>query len=480
MRRVGIFLVFVLGLGALILSQRHVANGTVEGGPLSPVKLTYWEKWNGFEGEAMGRVVSLFNQRQRERAEREPGYRPIEVRQVTISKWEQKLLVAIAGGNPPDLAGTISFLLPGYVDKGAALDLTDRLKAAGLDEQHFSPAYYELGRHRGRVWAVPTTPGALALHWNRKAFREAGLDPDVAPRTIEELDAFAEKLTKWEVTLADGQKELRTGYLPDVPAEQKRLVAAGWLPVEPGLWHWAWGYFFGGELIRGDRISAADPGNVRALEWVASYSRKIGVEEMQRFRSGFGSLASPQNPFLTGQVAMVIQGVWMFNFIDKYGPGLDWAAAPFPYPADRPDLASSTDVEADQLIIPRGTEHPDEAFEFVKFVSSAEAMEMLCLGQKKHSPLKVMSESFVSEHPHPYMKLFHALSLSPNGFHPPKTGVYNEYLRALSAAIGEIINLRQPAREALRGVEERVQKAYDREQRSARRRERALSGEAHR
>src|SRR5262245_53766937 len=59
------------------------------GDPSSPRKIVYWEKWTGFEGEAMGRVVSLFNERQRDKAKREPGYRPIEVRQVTISKIEQ-------------------------------------------------------------------------------------------------------------------------------------------------------------------------------------------------------------------------------------------------------------------------------------------------------------------------------------------------------------------------------------------------------
>jgi ABC-type glycerol-3-phosphate transport system substrate-binding protein len=477
MRRFGLPLVLLFSLVALaaLFQRRGAEHALARTGAVSPRKITYWEKWNGFEGEAMERVVQLFNQRERQRAEHEPGYRPIEVRQVTISKWEQKLLVAIAGGNPPDVAGTISFFLPAYVDKGALLDLTDRLKGTGLDESHFAAAYYDLGRYRGRVYALPTTPGALALHYNRAQFREAGLDPDVAPHSIEELDALAEKLTKWEVTLPDGSKQMQTGYLPEVPADQKRLVQVGFLPSEPGLWHWAWGYFFGGSLIDGDRISTADPENVRAFEWVASYSKKLGVDKIQRFRSGFGNIASAQNAFLSGKVAMVVQGVWMFNFIEKYGPGLDWAAAEFPHPADRPDLQGATDVEADQIVIPRGARHPDEAFEFIKFVGSQEAMEMLCLGQKKHSPLRVMSEQFVRQHPHPYLRLFHELSQRPNGFHPPKIGVYNEYLRTLTPAVDEIIALRRPPSEALAHVEQRMQKAYDRELRAARRRQNAAT-----
>lgn len=472
MRRIDLVFLTVVALGAAFsLAQgRTLQDSASASGRVLPRKITYWEKWTGFEGEAMGRVVSLFNERERARAAREPGYRPIEVRKVTISKFEQKLLVAIAGGNPPDVAGIISFLLPSYVDKGALLDLTDRLEKTELARGHFAPAYYDLGRYRGRTWAVPTTPSTLALHYNRQLFREAGLDPDMPPRTLEELDAFAEQLTKWEVTLPDGRREVRTGYLPDVPPEQKRLVQAGFLPGEPGLWHWAWGYYFGGKLIDGDRVTTAHPDNVRALEWVASYSRKLGVDKIQRFRSGFGNVASPQNPFLSGKVAMEIQGVWMFNFIEKYAPGFDWAAAPFPHPRSRPDLAHTTDVEADQLVIPKGAAHPDEAFEFLRFVSSQEAMEMLCLGQKKHTPLMDMSPDFRARHPHPYLELFHELGKSPAAFHPPQTGVYNEYLRTLVAAVDEIMNLRRPPRDALLRVEARVQKAYDRELKAARRR----------
>src|SRR5690606_12100121 len=112
----------------------------------------------------------------------------------------------------------------------------------------------------------------------------------------------------------------------------------------------------------------------------------------------------------------------------------------------------------------------DEAFEFIRFVSSREAMEMLCSGQKKHTPLREVSDAFLASHPHPYVALFQSLSSSPGAYHPPQVGVYNEYLRALVGAIDEIQNLRKPPREALEAVEARIQKAYDRELKSVARR----------
>jgi ABC-type glycerol-3-phosphate transport system substrate-binding protein len=456
------FVALTLGLGLLGCEDPEEDSGVR--------RIVYWEKWTGFEGEAMQRVVDEFNAQQREKAKTTKGYRPIEVEKVTVSKLDEKLIVAIAGGNPPDISGAISFLMTSYVDKGALRDLTRDLREAGLDERHFAPAYFTLGEHHGRIWSVPLTPSTLALHYNPALFREAGLDPETPPETLEELDAMAEKLTRWEVTLPDGTTEIQSGYLPEVAGDKKRLLQVGFLPSEPGFWQWGWGFHFGGQLVRGDRITAADPGNVRALEWVASYSKNLGVDKIQRFRSSLGKFASPQNPFLSGKVAMEIQGVWMFNFIEKFAPGMQWRAAPFPHPADLPELKGPTDVEADILVIPSGSKHPEEALEFLKFAISQEMLEKLCLGQKKHSPLREMSDEFRAAHPHPYLELFRSLSFSEAGYYPPKLGIWGEYLRTLAAAIDEVQNLTTPPAEALRRVEEKMQAAYDRELRAAKRR----------
>ncbi len=120
--------------------------------------VVYWEKWTDFEGEAMDRVVDAFNAKERQRARREPGYRPIEVEKVTISRIEEKLLVACAGGNPPDVAGTFSNLIAAYADKGALTDLTELAKNDGIERAQYVGHYYDLGVHRGKLWGLPTTP----------------------------------------------------------------------------------------------------------------------------------------------------------------------------------------------------------------------------------------------------------------------------------------------------------------------------------
>lgn len=433
-------------------------------------RVVYWEKWAGFEGAAMDHIVALFNERERERARLEPGYRPIEVERVTVSSIEQKLLVAIAGKNPPDVAGSYGYLVAAHADKGALTDLTPLLEPAGIRRSDYIERYFDLGVHRGKVWALPTTPASLALHWNKRLFRDAGLDPERPPRTIEELDEFAERLTVWEVRMPSGERRIVRGYTPDIPPERKRLLQVGFLHTNPPWWPYGWGSYFGGKLVEGDRVTTDSPENVRAFEWIAARTKKLGVEPMQRFESGLGKFGSPQNPFLAGKIAMQLQGVWMYNYIDKYTPGMQWGVAPFPHPADRPDLRNSTLIETDTLVIPRDSRHPQEAFEFIRFVQQQEIMEELCLGQRKFSPLKNVSEEFWAKHPHPHIRLFRDLALSENAFTTPKVGVWYEYVREMRAALDAIDSLSTPPREALAEVRKRMQVSLDRERRSIERR----------
>ena len=430
----------------------------------APRHITYWEKWTGFEGEAMDAVIDDFNSREVAHAKTDPNYAPIEVEKVTISKIEQKLLIAIAGGNPPDLAGHYSFAVAAYADHGALTDLGPLLAKSGFDRSRYIDHYVELGEYRGKTWALPLVPASTALVYNKRLFKEAGLDAERPPSTIEEFDAYAEKLTRWEVTLPNGETHLESGYLPNVPTQRKRLVQAGFLPGEPSWWLYGWGDFFGGRLLDGpETISAANPANIRAFNWVASYSTKLGVDLVKRFRSGFGNSSSPKSAFLSGKVAMVLQGVWIHNYVEKYAPGLQWGAAPFPYPADHPELANTSHAEADVLMIPRGSPHPEEAFQFMQYASTQAVLEKLCLGQQKFTPLKKVSDEFWHAHPNPYIRLFRELGMSKNAVGIPQTGIWNEYKRELDNAVDLIQTLKQPPAVALSEVESKMQAALDRE-----------------
>ncbi len=429
-----------LVLGALYMSEVVVRPKVIE----DRVVVTYWEKWTSIEYDAIKAVVDEFNSSQDE----------IYVDLLSVSGIHNKTLMATAAGVPPDVAGLFGPNVAQYVHDRAVIPLDGFCEEAGIERDDYIHIYWDICEFEGKVYALPATPASTALHWNRAMFARAGLDPDRPPRTIKELDAYTAVLTTFR--------------------EDGGIDESGFMHKEPGWWNWGWGYVFGGELWDGEsKITCDSPENVRAFEWVLAHAEKYGTTKLQNFQSGFGKFASPQNAFMSEKVAMVLQGGWMGNFIEQFNPELDWAAAAFPYPEDRPDLAGRTFADLDILVIPRGAKHPREAFEFIKFVQSQEGMELLCMGQKKHSPLAESSEKFYSEHPNPYIRLFTEMPKSDSVVSPPKIAIWPEYAAELVNAFDEIFVNKVEPKVALGTVKRRMQPALDRYLRQKKLREEA-------
>jgi multiple sugar transport system substrate-binding protein len=418
------------------------------------VIVQYWEKWTGFEDDAMQAVVDDFNRSQNR----------IFVKKLVVSEMLRKVMLATAGGNPPDIAGIWSSNIPDFAEKGALMPLNKIIDRAGIKADDYIPIYWQQCSYRDFMWGLPSTPVSLALHWNKKLFRDAGLDPNRPPQSLDELDAICDRLTIVDIK-RDG-KIVRVRF-PQLTEAEKRakdftLVQVGHLPTQPGWWIPMWVNWFGGRLWDGDhKITANSPEVLQTFEWFRSYTDKYGIDNLRKFGATFGNFASPQDPFLAGQVAMELQGVWMYNFIDKYVPQLEWGAAAFPS-KDPVRFPQVTFAECDVLVIPKGAPHPKEAFEFIRYVNSQGPMEKLCLGQRKFSPLVKVSDAFVRNHPNPYVKTFIELGRSPNARYVPRLTVWAEYNDEMNVAANRVITLVATPQQALEEVQRRIQWRFDR------------------
>ena len=101
--------------------------------------------------------------------------------------------------------------------------------------------------------------------------------------------------------------------------------------------------------------------------------------------------------------------------------------------------------------------------EFMKYVNSVEGMELVCMGQRKHSALSKVSDEFYAEHPNPYIQLFADLGWSENAFTPPATSLWKEYEAEMTAAFDDIWLMRATPEEALGRVQDRMQAKLDSE-----------------
>lgn len=105
------------------------------------------------------------------------------------------------------------------------------------------------------------------------------------------------------------------------------------------------------------------------------------------------------------------------------------------------------------------------------------ATETLNLHQRKNTPLVQVSRNFISQHPHPYIRLFLELSRSPNAIHLPQMGIWVRYeaeLRAVTERlrlmeVNPATGLPYTAREAIEDVQREVSLAWERHEQSLKR-----------
>ena len=176
------------GGAALVGTGYWLANHTPRSRrdiPPGRTVIDYWEKWTGPEGVAIQLIVDQFNQSQER----------IWVRRTAVSEIDTKAMVAIGGGDPPDVCGVFSYNIPQYAQAGAVIPLSDfshqnALYPRGLSTtqsmspDHYAPAVAKLLSSHGKLIAGVSSIYSLALYYNKEMFRAAGLDPQSPPRTI--------------------------------------------------------------------------------------------------------------------------------------------------------------------------------------------------------------------------------------------------------------------------------------------------------
>ncbi len=425
-----ITLILLLHTGCSISSNEKRTNN-------APVEITYWQYWTAFEGKAIEGLVDKFNK----------THSNIKVKMLTISEPHKKTLLSIIGGTPPDVISSIAAWVPELSTKDALIPLDDFCKENNITEDKFIPAYWKMLNLNGHTWALPTTPTATALYWNKDMFKEAGLNPERPPKTFKELEEFSKKITK----KAKNGNIKTIGFLPSWPS-----WSFGFYGV---LFNGNWGASVGTDVAR-NVCTANNPNNIAGWGWAQKFATFLGPKNIQTFQEQCGNYQGPNNPFYSGKIAIELNGVWEGNFIPRYAPKMRWGVASAPSKSGLP----TTIVDCDCILIPRGSKHPKEAFEFISWLLQPENIEELCTLQGKFSPLIYSDrEEFIKKHPHPYIKVFIDLARSKYATYFPQSTVYELYKRELKRAFEAVMRMEKSPTNALNEVQEKMERESERQ-----------------
>lgn len=338
MRRILTILLLAVLLASGCGESREGAGKGARGGV---VTVSIWHPWGGTQKEKFDRVVAEFN-RTHNRIQVKSLFTPNDLSN------NQKFFTAVAAGKPPDAVFVDGQQTAAWAEQGSLEALDTRLAKDGIERGDYFAPCWDQNHYKGHTWALTYCADPnFAFVWNKQVFRQAGLDPERPPATIEELDEYNDRITKRQ-----GAKIVRMGVIP-------------WAQYGAANSIFTWGWAFGGDFYdpKTGKVTADDPRVIEALEWMVRYAKRYDVTRVNAFSSGFGS--REQNPLYIGQVAMQCLHISGIEEIKQYAPNLDYGVGYIPAPAD--GEAHSSWVGGWCMAIPKGSRHPDAAWEFIRW-----------------------------------------------------------------------------------------------------------------
>lgn len=259
----------------------------------------------------------------------------------------QKLMTSFVAGTPPDLVWMDRFQLAGWAARGVFRPLDDLYERDEIDRVDFYPACLDECIYKGETYGLPWNTDSRALWVNMEFLRRHGFTEP--PKDWDELLVMAKAMTT------------RT--------EKGVVATVGFAPLFGNSWLYLYGWLNGGEFATPDnrKITLTHPKIVEALEWMDQvYSVIGGAQAMADFMAS-SQIEGAAEPFISGKIAMRVDGNWALDYVAKYRPRMDFVVVPPPAPKGRESVSWSGGF---CWSIPRGARYTEEAWQLAKYLNS--------------------------------------------------------------------------------------------------------------
>ncbi|MEK4880398.1 MULTISPECIES: ABC transporter substrate-binding protein [Paenibacillus] len=342
-------------------------------------ELTFWGDWGGEGQKQFETMVDAFNKSQEK----------IHVKYVLQQDMITKFLTSATNGGTPDVLFWDRWRTSLYAPKNVLHPVDEYLTRDGISEDDFySESLRELS-YDDKLYGLPLTVDARALFYNKKLLAEAGLQP---PTTWDELEAAATKLTKW-----NGNK----------------LETAGFSMGDLGLFNMYLQQAGGTMLTEDGKTNFNNEQGKQVLEF---WDRLMNKDKVYKVGFELG-LGEGQDAFVTGKVAMLYSGPWMLSTYNKYGKDLDYGIVP---PPAGPNGDKGSVMGGFGLVIPEGSKHKEEAWEFIKWWTANKDNALLWAKTSLNLPgyKPSMEDPFFKDDPkwQPFLETLEFAKVRPN--HP--------------------------------------------------------------
>ncbi|MEQ4481214.1 ABC transporter substrate-binding protein [Cohnella silvisoli] len=308
-------------------SETTKASETTPAAPAEVVELNFWGDWGGEGQKQFEAMADAFNKSQDR----------IKVKYVLQQDMITKFLTAATSGGSPDILFWDRWRTSLYAPKNVMHPIDDFMAKDGVNAGDFYDEAMKELSSGGKLYGLPLTVDARALFYNKKLFADAGITNP--PTTWDELEQAAIKTTKWN---------------------GKKLEVAGFSLADNGLFN-MYLQQAGGTILTDDGKTNFNNDKGKAV--LEYWDRLLNKDKVYKvgFEQGLGE---GTDAFATGKVAMTYTGPWMLTTYKKYGKDLDFGIVP---PPAGPNGDKGSGMGGFGLVIPEGSKHQAEAWEFIKW-----------------------------------------------------------------------------------------------------------------
>jgi arabinogalactan oligomer/maltooligosaccharide transport system substrate-binding protein len=305
---------------------------------LAQTELVVWHAYRGKERTAFETVIELFNASQ--------DAMSVRTLAVPYDAYADKITAAVPRGKGPDVFIYAQDRLGGWVEAGGTMEPIDFY----LDDptiERFIPTTFDAMVYQGNTYGLPLNYKVITMIYNKALVQ----DP---PATSTALVTTAKALT-------------------DVDAGRFGLAYSyGDFYYHSGLMN-----AFGGGVFSGGRDPKLDtPENIKSLELMMDWYDTEGILPAEPSSTLITSL------FNQGKAAMVFSGPWFLSEIDD---SIDYGLAMLPTIDEAGGEPMRPWMTVEGVYIAAPSQHKDEAFELVLYLTGQEAGKVMAL-QGRQTP----------------------------------------------------------------------------------------------
>ena len=281
---------------------------------------------------------------------------------VPQSGFVEKINAQLAGDDLPDVVRVQGLFVQQWIRQNAFLDLSTSITESDIPLDDFYEGPLSQFRWQDKLWGLPDTAAPDIVFYNKAMFDNAGLSYPTDDWTFEDMRSAAVLLTLDTA----GRNPMDPNF------DATSIEQWGWNGGLSNYWQRHFIQAFGGDFCVNEdctQMSFTSADTLAAMQWWATLVNEDNAALYDPY--GGSQTGVPGDPFIAGKAAMGFNGFFAVGQLNAVGNIQYDIVQPF---LGVDDLRF-TPLSTNGYVIGATSEHPDEAFELMQALLTAEFLE---------------------------------------------------------------------------------------------------------